>query len=190
MVRPSGLLFDVQPDRQSPMKPGYALAMVLGGWAALFGLIFEPQKQIIWNRTGSAPEGLYWLRDEPFTYGRWVVLSARSGPAEWAERRGFVGQDWPLLKQVAGLPGDEICREGMLVSVNGEAAATALEADHSGRDLPAWGGCHTLRTGEVFLLNPHPSSLDGRYFGPLNERDLIGVAIPVLVKRGSGEATE
>ena len=49
------------------MKSGYALALVLGGSAALSGLVFDPPAKFIWNRTASAPEGLYWLRDEPFT---------------------------------------------------------------------------------------------------------------------------
>ena len=27
---------------------------------ALFGLFFSPMDRLIWNRTGSAPQGLYW----------------------------------------------------------------------------------------------------------------------------------
>ena len=163
------------------MKPGYALALVLGGSAALFGLVFDPPARLIWNRTASAPEGLYWLRDEPFTKGRWVVLSARSGPAQWAQARGFVGHDWPLLKQVSGLEGDVICREGTAILINGEPAATALLHDRNGALLPAWDGCRVLEAGEVFLLSPHPSSLDGRYFGPVDEADILGVAAPFFV---------
>ena len=163
------------------MKSGYALALVLGGSAALSGLVFDPPAKFIWNRTASAPEGLYWLRDEPFTKGRWVVLSARSVPAEWAEARGYVGKDWPLLKRVSGVPGDEICRKGVDVFINDQPVATALLSDEKGRDLPTWDGCITLRNGELFLLSPHPSSLDGRYFGPVSEADILGVAAPLFV---------
>ena len=46
------------------MKSGYALALVLGGSAALFGLVFDPPEKVVWNRTASAPIGLYWLRDD------------------------------------------------------------------------------------------------------------------------------
>lgn len=162
------------------MKAGYALALVLGASAALFGLLVDPPAKLIWNRSASAPQGLYWLRDAPLTKGRWAVLSASSGPAQWATARGYVGDDWPLLKQVSGLPGDTVCREGTAVSINGQQVAQALLVDRMHRDLPSWDGCSMLAAGEVFLLSPHPSSLDGRYFGPVREADILGVAVPLF----------
>jgi conjugative transfer signal peptidase TraF len=147
---------------------------------ALFGLVFSPMDRLIWNRTGSAPQGLYWLSDEPFTPGRWVVVSARSDEAQWAEDHGFVGRNWPLLKQIAGLPGDEICRSGVEVSINGKPVAMARERDSMGRALPVWQGCVLLDEGQVFLLAPHPNSLDGRYFGAMQRSDLVGVARPLM----------
>ena len=162
------------------MKAGYALALVLGASAALFGLVVDPAAKVIWNRSASAPQGLYWLRDAPLTKGHWAVLSASSGPAKWAAARGYIGEDWPLLKRVSGLPGDTICREGTAVSINGQKAAEALLVDRMHRDLPVWEGCITLAAGEVFLLSPHPSSLDGRYFGAVREADILGVAAPLF----------
>ncbi len=147
---------------------------------ALFGLVFSPVDRLIWNRTGSAPQGLYWLSDEPFTHGRWVVVSARSAEAQWAEDHGFVGRNWPLLKQIAGFPGDEICRSRMDVSINGRPAAMARERDSMGRALPVWQGCVLLDEGQVFLLAPHPDSLDGRYFGATQRSDLVCVARPLM----------
>ncbi|MAN73871.1 MAG: hypothetical protein CME84_07265 [Henriciella sp.] len=148
---------------------------------ALFGLAFSPTDRLIWNRTGSAPQGLYWLSDEPFTRGRWVVVSSQSAEAQWAEEQGFVGRDWPLLKQIAGFPGDEICRNGGAVSINGRIVAEAREVDSRGRALPVWRGCKVLGPHEFFLLTPHPDSLDGRYFGAMERSDLMGVAIPLLI---------
>ncbi|AXE66144.1 hypothetical protein BBF93_19300 [Hyphomonas sp. CACIAM 19H1] len=162
------------------MKAGYAVGLVVGSSAVLFGLVFDPPAQLIWNRSASAPQGLYWLRDAPLTKGHWAVLSARSGPAQWAAARGYVGENWPLLKQIAGLPGDTICREGTAVSINGQQAAQAFLVDRMHRDLPVWEGCITLAAGEVFLLSPHPSSLDGRYFGAVHEADILGVAAPLF----------
>ena len=180
MVGAPGILLNIEPDRAIAMKAGYALALVLGASAVVFGLVFDPPAKLIWNRSASAPQGLYWLRDAPLTKGRWAVLSARSGPAKWAAARGYVGDDWPLLKQVSGLPGDTICREGTAVSINGQQAAQALLVDRMHRELPVWEGCITLAAGEVFLLSPHPSSLDGRYFGPVHEADILGVAVPLF----------
>lgn len=161
------------------MKSGYALALVLGGSAALFGMVFEPQKSLIWNRTGSAPIGLFRLSGEPFTIGRWVAVSSRSGPAQWASAHGFTGADWPLLKQVAALPGAEVCRENLDIFIDGEPVARALAVDSLGPDMPTWEGCIVLREDEIFLLNSHPRSLDGRYLGATKTEDVDGVAVPL-----------
>lgn len=156
---------------------------LLGIGLALFGAVPTPQDRLIWNRTGSAPQGLYWLSDEPFTLGRWVVVSARSDDAQWAQTQGFVGRDWPLLKQIAGLPGDEICRWDTQLLINGKVGGEARLRDSSGRDLPSWEGCMVLGQDQLFLMNAHPDSLDGRYFGPVEIHDLVGVARLILAWR-------
>lgn len=145
-----------------------------------FGIVFDPVDRLIWNRTGSAPTGLYWLSDEPFTPGRWVVVSSQSADAQWAEKQGYVGKDWPLLKQVAGLPGDEVCRTDEKILLNNSIIARARMTDSHGRNLPVWAGCHRLDGDEYFLLSPHPASLDGRYFGPTKRENVDGVAIPLV----------
>ena len=90
--------------------------------------------------------------------------------------RGYIGTDWPIIKRIRALEGDAICREEYVVSVNGEAVATARKLDRSGQDLPRWQGCFTLKSDEVFLLNDHPNSLDGRYFGATDMDDVSGTA--------------
>ena len=153
----------------------YWLSATAAGLSAVFaGLIFEPEARFIWNRTGSAPEGLYVLSDEPITRGVWVIVSPRSSEAEWVSKRGYIGEDWPLIKRVAALPGDEICREGNAISINHVRFAEALESDSLGRQMPVWHSCSILAEDEVFLLNSHPRSIDGRYFGPTKVSDIGG----------------
>ena len=161
-----------------------SLWLTLSGVSLLiFGLIFDPVDRLIWNRTASAPTGLYWLSDGPFTQDRWVVVSSQSPVAVWAETRGYVGKDWPLLKQIAGMPGDEICRTGSEIRINNQTVAVAKDVDSTGRNLPVWSGCSVLEAGELFLLTPHTASLDGRYFGPIKQTDLYGVAIPLMTSQ-------
>lgn len=156
---------------------------ISGIFLLVFGWVFDPLDRLIWNRTASAPIGLYWLSDEPFTHGRWVVLSSQSDSAQWAETRGHVRKDWPLLKQIAGLPGDEICRTGHEIQINNQPTAIAKAVDSSGRMLPVWEGCSVLQSDEVFVLTAHPASLDGRYFGPIKQSDLDGTAIPLMTSQ-------
>ena len=155
----------------------------LGIGLALFGAVFTPQDRLICNRTGSAPQGLYWLSDEPFTKDSWAVVSARSADAQWSEDHGFVGRDWPLLKQTAGLPGDEICRTGTQVLINGSVVGDARLRDSLGRDLPSWEGCVVLGQDQLFLMNAHPDSLDGRYFGATDRSEIVAVASLILTWR-------
>jgi len=162
------------------MKTTTLLITGAGLCLVLFGGLFDPEDHLIWNRTGSALEGLYWRSNDPFTLGRWVFVSSQSADAQWAEAQGFVGRDWPLLKQISGVSGDEICRTGQIVSINGEEVASAHLVDSSDRILPDWQGCVRLTKTEVFLLNTHPDSLDGRYFGSTKLEDLDGVAIPLF----------
>lgn len=163
------------------MKKVILTVAALGICLAAFGLLFQPATRIIWNRTESAPTGLYRLSDDPFTLSRWVIVSAGSAEAQWAARRGYVGDSWPLMKRVAALPGAEICRHSGVIFINGERVAIARQRDASGMELPVWSGCRRLENDELFLLNPHPRSLDGRYFGPTRMRDVDGVAVPVFL---------
>lgn len=152
-----------------------ALTLVSAG-ALIVGMALSQQKRLIWNRTESAPVGLYWRSDGPLTLNGWAVVSARSEAARWTSAHGFTGADWPLVKRIAGLPGDEICREDETILINKSVVAEALLEASDGLSLPRWQGCHVLRNGEVFLLNDHPRSLDGRYFGIMQDSDLEGVA--------------
>ena len=137
---------------------------------------FPPTDYWLWNRTESAPKGLYRLSDGPLTLNGWAVASADAPSAKWIAGRGYLAPDWPIIKRVRGLPGDDICRENETISINGVAVATVLEADSAGQELPVWNGCLTVQTGEFFLLNDHPRSLDGRYFGVTDEEDIRGSA--------------
>lgn len=149
---------------------------VAGVCLLILASFFEPQYRLIWNRTASAPIGLYWLNDTPISRGNWGVVSAKSDDAMWAERQGYVGKDWPLLKQIMAVSGDEICRVDGVISVNGMTIGTAKTFDSRGQPLPIWKGCKVLSEAEVFLMNSHPDSLDGRYFGATDLGDLDGVA--------------
>ncbi|WP_084397227.1 S26 family signal peptidase [Henriciella aquimarina] len=142
------------------------------------------RKYLVWNRTGSAPIGLYRLSGDQFTLGRWGAVSADSDAAKWSASRGYVGDGWPLLKRIAALPGAEICREDLDIFIDGKPVAKALSRDAQGRKMPEWHGCVVVQDDEIFLLNAHPRSLDGRYFGVTKVRDVDGVAVLVFLWPG------
>ena len=144
---------------------------------------------LLWNASASVPVGLYALRpvDTP-TLGDLVAVDPPQALARFITARGYAGPDVPLLKQVAALPGQEVCRSGNTVAIDGIAVATALSRDSRGRDLPVWQGCRLIGRDEIFLLNASVrDSLDSRYFGPLPARSVIGQAVPLWTGGGDGE---
>lgn len=158
--------------------------------ASAFALSFaviavtDPLPRVIWNASASAPLGLYRVQPErEQLVGALVAVAPPKSLSEWMARRGYLGENVPLLKHVAAKAGQRICRIGNAVTVDGQHVASALSADRFGRPLPVWRGCRTLAAGDLLLLNPdHPGSLDGRYFGPLPASTVLGRAIPILTR--------
>jgi len=173
------------------MRIGVAILAIAAASVCLLNLVWNPNEKLIWNRTQSAPIGLYWLSDGPYKRGDWVIVSAKSADAEWAENQGYVGRDWPILKRVSAVSGDTICRRQTVVAINGERVGVANLSDKAGRELPRWSGCVALKADQVFLMNKHPDSLDGRYFGPTQKDDLMGRAhkVELFSRHGSADRT-
>jgi conjugative transfer signal peptidase TraF len=142
--------------------------------------------KLIWNASPSVPIGLYGLRPvEALHVGDLVAVMPPEPLARLLAERGSLPEGVLLLKHVAALPGQRICREGSTVSVNGVPVGTARSADPSDRLLPVWQGCHRLRRGEVFLLNQGvPDSFDGRYFGVIPLHSIRGRAVPLWTHSG------
>ena len=161
---------------------------ILGAMAlALLAVGSKPVRrmapQLIWNVSASAPPGFYVLGPVgDLKPGELVAVMLPDPYARFAVARGYVAPEIPILKQVAALPGQQICRSGSVVFVDGRHIADALDRDGLGREMPVWEGCHVLRAGEIFLLNPKArNSLDGRYFGPLPASVVIGRAVPIWI---------
>jgi type IV secretory pathway protease TraF len=54
----------------------------------------------------------------------------------------------------------------------------ALERDRFDRPMPVWQGCRLIAAHKIFLMNTDaPTSLDGRYFGPMPSSSILGAAV-------------
>jgi conjugative transfer signal peptidase TraF len=164
-------------------KRFFALAAGGGSIAAL-GLVsivdFAPR--LVWNASASAPIGLYQIDKRTPEIGDFVLVRPEESLAQFITARGYLPENIPLLKRVAALSGDEICRETDAIFINKTRVAHALEFDSNGRKMPSWSGCFTLQSDEIFLLNDPENSLDGRYFGATKLDDVIGCTKPVWVR--------
>ncbi len=158
------------------MRRIWLLATVISVLALAVPSFVSLPKKLIYNASASAPIGFYWIDQEPILRGDYVLVSVPERVRDLVEERQYLPPDVPLVKRVVGVEGDRICRENRLIMINGSVESVALRRDSEGRKLPIWSGCKTLGRNDIFLLQDHPLSFDGRYFGPVDRRLIIGRA--------------
>lgn len=165
------------------MTPRSKIAVLTAAAAAIVGatLLRRPAPVLLWNASASVPVGLYAVRPAGgVAVGDLVVVQPPGPLADLMARRRYLPRGLPLIKPIADRAGQTVCRVGAVIIVDGRATATALRRDHAGRPLPVWSGCQTIGQDQVFLLNPTaPASFDGRYFGLLPRRTIVGRATPI-----------
>jgi conjugative transfer signal peptidase TraF len=149
--------------------------------AILASINGSPTPRFIWNVTASVPIGLYGVRNVQTFAVNDIVIAIP--PEPWARilaDRRLLPHGTPLIKRVAAISRQTICRFGLLVFVDGILAANAHASDACGRSLPVWQGCATIENNEIFLMNSsEPASFDGRYFGPIPTASIEGRATPL-----------
>lgn len=157
--------------------------LAAGGLACL-AMAAAPAPRLLLNTTASVPVGLYGLSPPgPARQGELVVVRPNPALAAFLDEGGWLPRGVPLIKPVGAMAGQSVCRLGRDLFIDGRLAARALDVDGHGRTLPAWSGCRVLGPGEVLLLAPAFGSLDGRYFGPNPEGEILARARPLLVAR-------
>lgn len=143
---------------------------------------------LIWNASASVPVGLYAVRElTVLEHGVLVAVKPPAHMVAFLDRRGYLPSGATLLKRVAVLPGQQVCRTDRTITIDGAAVGMAQWRDRAGRSLPVWKGCHAIADDEVFLMNIGvDDSLDGRYFGPTRIHSIIGHAIPLWIDDSDG----
>jgi conjugative transfer signal peptidase TraF len=156
-------------------------SMALGFFLVLTAAIATPPYKLIYNPSESAPRGWYvFKRTDRIYLGDFVLAHLPDAIATFASERGYLPNNVSILKHVAAMPGQEVCRERDLLTIDGVLVAHTLERDGAGRALPRWSGCRTIAKGEVFLLSTDsPLSFDSRYFGPIARSAVIGQVLPL-----------
>ncbi len=145
--------------------------------------------KLLWNASASTPVGLYGIGPVEYpSVGDRVVVDVPGPLAMFLSTRGYLPMGVPLIKPVAAIAGQRVCRTGHTISVDGTDTTEALDRDRWGRALPTWQGCRVIAAGEVFLMNSRVrDSLDGRYFEAIPMRAIIGRATPLYTdENGDG----
>jgi type IV secretory pathway protease TraF len=141
--------------------------------------MINPSPILIWNVSESVPIGWYFVAKRQPKIGEIAVIR----PAEWvqvyASNRGYLPPKVLLLKPIFAAQSSVICRFGPYVFVDGKHVTKAKIMDKKNRLLPVWKGCKALKLSQYFVLGRHRDSFDSRYFGPIEQRQVIGTAFRV-----------
>lgn len=148
--------------------------------AMLLALAFATGLRV--NPTPSLPKGIYRISQGTPGKGDLVTFCLDGEYAALAKERGYLEAGScpsglrPLLKRLAGLPGD-------LIEAGSLAARTV---DSQGQLMPSVSLPGVVPPGLALVLADHPGSFDSRYFG-LVPLDSLQRVEPVFLFNPKGE---
>ena len=129
---------------------GYVMLAYLASMATIGTAFLDPSPRLVWNASASVPIGLYAVRPgHDATRGALVAVTPPAPLATYLAQRHYLPRNVPLLKQVAAVAGQRICRIRGRITVDGATLGHARRRDRLGRPLPVWQGCHRLGRGEI-----------------------------------------
>ena len=115
---------------------------------------FAPR--LIWNASASTPVGFYTIGDVgALDVTDLVAVDAPEPLATFLSDGGYLPRGVPLLKRVAAVPGQRVCRTGLAITVDGVPMGDALDRDRRGQ--------FGLKTQLVFLDRPTQRRLAERF---------------------------
>ncbi len=154
--------------------------VVLGVWIILSLMLAD--RQLVINTSPSVAPGIYLRIDEKPRIGR--IIDFRIPPPASAyvhERTGHFGRHWYILKPIAAGPGDRINTLGRWLYINGRKMARIYTHDEKDRRLPHWRANCVLGPHEYFVYsNRIWNSFDSRYYGPISQKQIAAVRVPLL----------
>jgi conjugative transfer signal peptidase TraF len=160
--------------RRRALWDGLATMLAVGTCATLF---HPPRPLLVWNASASVPIGLYLITPaNSLARGDMVLARLPDRARALAATRGYVPTHVPVIKRIGALAGDRVCAQGLWLFARGRRTALRFARDAEGRRLSWWHGCGPLARADVLLLGQDRRSYDGRYFGPVARKNVIGRA--------------
>lgn len=140
------------------------------------------------NTTSSMPRGIYYVSAAVPEPGSQVELCLEGEFAALALEREYLRTGrcdsgiMPLVKTMAGLPGDEISIRSDGVRVNGGLFPESVIRvfDTKGRRMPVQLQSGVIPQGKALVLSAHAGGFDGRYFG-LVDMDKLKKVEPLIL---------
>ena len=92
-----------------------------------FSLYMKPAPRLLWNASESVPVGLYSVEaGDQLAVTNLVVAMPPNSLATFLDERGYVPLGVPLIKRILALRGQSVCRNELVISVDGIERGMAL----------------------------------------------------------------
>ncbi len=166
------------------MKTGILITLVTCNGLLLAQSFMPDQRSAplaIINETPSMQKGLYVRTGDAQKLKRGEIVALpmpKSAKDYLVDKLGYPA-DTLLIKRVAALPGEIVCRQSDILTVAGNTLQAKARDKHD-NVLPNWQGCHKLSNERIFIQGDHSGSFDSRYFGPVSRQGLSGTYRQVL----------
>lgn len=144
----------------------------------------RPLLRFYLNLSPSEPEGLYLA--VPFA-GQlkkmdYVLIAPPENAVPYIYGRGWLPENRLLLKNVYALPGDHVQITNRAIYINHRYVGPIKEQDSTGLPLPRLRGSIPVPANYFLpIADRNPNSFDGRYFGPVSNRQIRFVVKPFLI---------
>ena len=134
--------------------------------------------KITYQVTPSMPKGFYIIYPiENIKVNDIIVFYPPKKASQFLLTRHLIPHnDW-LMKYVVAAPGDYVCKKFSFVWINNEKYAPVLTHSSKNELLPDTPFCSVLTKDKYLSISTIAQhSFDGRYFGPIDKKDIIGKA--------------
>jgi len=98
----------------------WTFATLIAAMGVAATAVIDMPTKLIWNASASTPIGLYAVQPiERLEVTDLVAVEAPEPLASFLAERGYLVPGTPLMKRVVGLPGQNVCRIGGTITVDG-----------------------------------------------------------------------
>lgn len=163
----------------------YRIIIVIAIFSFLAGLVLAARNVPCYlNLSDSEPWGIYRLTpfDGHLFIGELVIMEVPVPARPYVYGRGWLPEDGLLLKSIGAMPGDQVMIASDGIRINQQYFGPVFKQDSQGKPLPELRGSFRIQPGYFLpLATAIPNSFDGRYFGPVPLRMILGKAKPILI---------
>ena len=112
------------------MRRVYGLLIALGVVSLMAPAFLQPHRMLLWNASASVPVGIYLIETTNTRYVSELVAVLPPEPlAAFLVAGNYLPRGVPMLKHVVALPGQTVCREGLVITIDKVAVGIARERD-------------------------------------------------------------